>query len=86
VFHIRTKHIELDYLFVHEKVSDGTIKIYFICSQDQVTDALTKPLSVAHFQQLRSKLIVHSSTVSLRGPINTDIQDGVQKESTQETT
>jgi hypothetical protein len=33
-FHARTKYIELDYHFVREKVSDGTIQIRFICSQD----------------------------------------------------
>jgi hypothetical protein len=85
-FHAHTKYIELDYHFVCEKVSYGTIKIHFICSQDQVADALTKPLFVARFQQLRSKLIVHSSTASLRRPIDIDIQDGVQKESTREAT
>jgi Reverse transcriptase (RNA-dependent DNA polymerase) len=72
-FHARIKHIELDYHFVREKVSDGTIHIRFICSQDQVADALTKLLSKACFQQLRSKLTVHSSTLSLRGPVDTAI-------------
>jgi hypothetical protein len=51
-FHARTKYIELNYHFVHEKVTAGLINVKFICSQDQVADALTKPLSVAHFKNL----------------------------------
>jgi hypothetical protein len=39
-FHVRTKHIELDYHFMWEKkVADGTIHVRFICSQDQLADA-----------------------------------------------
>jgi hypothetical protein len=33
-FHARTKHIELDYHFVREKVAAGTILVRYICSQD----------------------------------------------------
>jgi hypothetical protein len=32
VFHARIKHIELDYHFVREKVTDGSIRVWFICS------------------------------------------------------
>jgi hypothetical protein len=31
-FHARTKHIELDYHFVREKVAAGAIHVRFICS------------------------------------------------------
>jgi hypothetical protein len=33
-FHARTKHRELDYHFVREKMVDGSICVRFICSQD----------------------------------------------------
>jgi Reverse transcriptase (RNA-dependent DNA polymerase) len=46
-FHARTKHIELDYHFVWEKVAAGAIHVKFICSQDQIADTLTKPLSTS---------------------------------------
>jgi hypothetical protein len=72
-FHARTKHIELDYHFVCEKILDGTIQVQFICSHNQLADTLTKPLFVSRFKYLRSKLTVTCS-VSLRGHIS-DVSD-----------
>jgi hypothetical protein len=62
VFHTRNKQIELDNHFVHEKITYCKNQVKFICSQDQLVDALTKPLYVACFQTIRSKLIVNSLT------------------------
>ncbi|GKV34843.1 hypothetical protein SLEP1_g43185 [Rubroshorea leprosula] len=68
VFHARTKHIELDYHFVREKVALGTLVTRYIPSRDQVADPLTKPLPHAQFQVLKFKLgLVGSPTSSLRG-------------------
>jgi len=79
-FHARTKHIELDYHFVREKVADGSLRVQFICSQDQLADALTKPLSSFRFHQLKDKLTVTSVSSCLRGRISAD------KDVTRETT
>jgi hypothetical protein len=73
-FHARTKHIELDYHFVREKVCDGTVQVWFICSKDQLADTLTKSLSAARFKFLRFKLTV-VPTVSLRGRVNDHVAD-----------
>ena len=44
LFHARTKHIEIDFHFVHEKVAFKALEIMFIPSQDQVADVFTKPV------------------------------------------
>ncbi|KAJ0970933.1 hypothetical protein J5N97_018892 [Dioscorea zingiberensis] len=45
VFHARTKHIEVDYHFVRERVALKALEIRFIPSQDQVADVFTKPVT-----------------------------------------
>jgi hypothetical protein len=44
MFHARTKHIEVDYHFVRERVSRKLLKIDFVPSRDQVADDFTKAL------------------------------------------
>jgi len=68
VFHARTKHIEVDYHFVREKVLNRDILIKFISTLDQVADVFTKGLSSARFHFLKSKLLVVPPPISLRGP------------------
>jgi hypothetical protein len=58
MFHARTKHIEVDYHFVREKVLNRDILLKFISTQDQVADLFTKGLSSAQFLLLKSKLLV----------------------------
>jgi hypothetical protein len=58
VFHARTKHIEVDYHFVREKVLNRDILLKFISTRDQVADLFTKGLPSAQFLALKSKLLV----------------------------
>ena len=58
VFHARTKHIEVDYHFVREKVVNRDIIVKFISTLDQVADIFTKGLSSSRFVYLKSKLMV----------------------------
>ena len=44
VFHNRSKHIDVQYHFMREKVADGMLQIKFIPSGDMIVDALTKGL------------------------------------------
>ncbi|CAL9009705.1 unnamed protein product [Prunus brigantina] len=69
VFHSRTKHLEVDYHYVREKVIRGELAVNFICSLDQLADLFTKGLSSARFKLLVSKLPVVSRAVSLRGDV-----------------
>jgi len=56
VFHARTKHIEIDFHFVRERVVQKLLDIRFISSNDQVADGFTKPISTAKMKHFRFNL------------------------------
>jgi Reverse transcriptase (RNA-dependent DNA polymerase) len=66
VFHSRTKHVELDYHFVREKIATGLLRVSFVSSSDQLADSLTKSLPKDHFLWLCDKLMVVTSPIRLR--------------------
>uniref|UniRef100_A0A2N9EWV2 Integrase catalytic domain-containing protein n=1 Tax=Fagus sylvatica TaxID=28930 RepID=A0A2N9EWV2_FAGSY len=56
VFHERTKHIEVDYHFIRDLLTQKQIAIPYVRSDDQLDDILTKPLARAFFQRMSFKL------------------------------
>ena len=50
VFYARTKHIEIDYHFVRERVAQKLLDIQFVSTHDQIADGFTKALPVAKLQ------------------------------------
>jgi histone deacetylase 1/2 len=56
VFHARTKHIEIDFHFVRERVAQKLLDICFINSGDQVADGFTKPINNAKMKEFRFNL------------------------------
>jgi hypothetical protein len=56
VFHARTKHIEIDFHFVRERVAQKLLDIRFINTSDQVADDFTKPISAAKLREFRFNL------------------------------
>jgi hypothetical protein len=56
VFHDRSKHIEIRYHYIHDMVQRGALKLQYICTDEQVVDALTKPLSCVKFEYFRDNL------------------------------
>ncbi|XP_073363465.1 uncharacterized protein [Aegilops tauschii subsp. strangulata] len=56
VFHARTKHIEIDFHFVRERVAAKKLEIRFIPSKDQVADGFTKALPARPFEEFKSNL------------------------------
>ena len=56
VFHVRTKHIEIDYHFVRERITNKMLDIRFISSKDQVADGFTKALAVKDLNDFKRNL------------------------------
>ena len=56
VFHVRTKHIEVDFHFVRERVAQGLLQIQFVSTDDQVADGFTKPLPIRRLESFRRNL------------------------------
>jgi hypothetical protein len=56
VFHDRSKHIEIKYYFLRDKVQRGEVVLQYISTDEQTADILTKPLSKIKFAYLRDKL------------------------------
>jgi hypothetical protein len=71
-FHKRTKHIDIRYHFVREKVEDGQVVLEYCPTQDMLADLMTKPIAAAHFDALRTKLGIQVATES-----SGSVEDGV---------
>ncbi|XP_019183579.1 PREDICTED: uncharacterized protein LOC109178412 [Ipomoea nil] len=61
VFHARTKHVEIDYHFVCDKVAQKELQVSFISTKDQLADVFSKALPGPRFTTLCNKLNVVSS-------------------------
>ena len=56
VFHARTKHIEIDFHFVRERVAQKLLQVRFISSKDQLADIFTKHLPLPMFEECKRNL------------------------------
>ena len=56
VFHDKSKYIEIRYHYIKDMVQKGAVKLQYIATNEQTTDALTKPLSRVKFEYFREKL------------------------------
>ncbi|PRQ54238.1 putative RNA-directed DNA polymerase [Rosa chinensis] len=60
VHHSKLKHIEVDIHFTRDKVRDGSIRLQFVCSQEQLADLFTKGLCSPQHDYLCSSLMLGS--------------------------
>lgn len=58
VYHKRSKHIEVKYLFIREKCADKELLFEYVPTERQLSDILTKPLTRYRFTFLRSLLSI----------------------------
>lgn len=57
VYHRKTKHIDVKFNFIREKVQQKLIDIRYVQSCDQLADILTKALPTLKFQHIRDYLL-----------------------------
>jgi hypothetical protein len=60
VFHERSKHIDTRFHFIRDYVDAGSIDVQYVCTNEQLADILTKPLSRPKFQEMRDKVGVQA--------------------------
>ena len=53
----RTNHIDVSHHFICDYVDDGTLKIHFLCSEENLTDSFTKNLSDGTFESITSRYV-----------------------------
>ncbi|KAF0706887.1 hypothetical protein AaE_013900 [Aphanomyces astaci] len=54
--HRRTKHIDIRYHFIREKVASADIELKYCPTSDMIADIFTKPLPAVQFSKLREKM------------------------------
>ena len=53
VLHGKSKHIRVRFHFLRDLVKEGTIKLEYCNTEEQLADIMTKPLKMATFQRIR---------------------------------
>ena len=68
VFHARTKHIEVHYHFVRERVLSGEVELRYVRTHQQISDIFTKLLRFDKLQRFSEMLrLQHLNVPHLRG-------------------
>ena len=66
--HARTKHIDIKYHFIKEKVRDNEINVKFCPSEQMLADIFTKPLGTNLFNKF-AKLLNLQDSSEFRGSV-----------------
>ena len=67
VFHARTKHVEVHYHFIKEKVLQEEIEMHQVKTDDQVADLFTKGLNGGTIEKFRRQLNMYRVEVCVEG-------------------
>ncbi len=69
VYHVKTKHIEVHYHFIKEKVLAREISLIHVSTKDQVVDILIKALSIDKLKRFKKMFGVLEVDLNLRGSV-----------------
>jgi hypothetical protein len=69
IYHARTKHIEVHYHFIREKVLAKEIDLIHVSTEDQVVNIFTKALSIDKLKKFQQMLGILEVDLSLRGSV-----------------
>ncbi|MCO5586307.1 hypothetical protein L7F22_040246 [Adiantum nelumboides] len=69
VFHACTKHIEVHYHFIRERVLDIDIDLAYVGTEYQIADLFTKALGIEKLRRFRGMLGLRDMALNLRGSI-----------------
>jgi hypothetical protein len=69
LYHVRTKHIEVHYHFIREKVLVKEIDLIHVSMEDQVADIFMKALGTDKLRKFRKMFGVLEVDLSLRGSV-----------------
>ena len=58
IIHARTKHVEIDYHFIHDQDVQNSLIIQYTPFEDQLVNVMSKAFPIARFSNLRFKLTV----------------------------
>jgi hypothetical protein len=61
----KSKHIEIRYHYISDKVQKGAMKLQYVATDEQIADVLTKPLSRVKLGYFRDKLDVARKDIPL---------------------
>jgi hypothetical protein len=69
VQHDRTKHVEIDRLFIKKKLNSGLLELGHVATREQVADCLTKRLNSLNLIRLCDKMGLMNIFVHLEGSV-----------------
>ena len=77
-YHACTKHINVAYHFIHEKVASHEAALTYVPTKDNIADILTKGLELHQHRYLMEKLGFGIRNFSLRGSVGNNINNDYQ--------